>query len=517
MNKNWLLILSLSVVVLTVIAGCGKAPEAPAADDHGHEEAGHTEGQVKLSPEGEKLAGIELFTVTSQPVQGSLQVSGTVMSTSRGRAVVTPPVAGRITAISAQLGDSVRQGQTLAILESPELAQAWAGIAETTKLRDAASSDLKQSKSEVDLAVAKLNAAKISLTRQKELAKAGAFSQAPLQQAQNDLNEAQSELLSVQKEQASHAEQLRRLENLYRDGIVSKSELEASRLELQQDQIRQDRAKAKIENAKLTYKREKNIANRGLLNAKELQTAEAEVRSSQLELDRARIRVRSAESALASANRSITNSQSVYRANSGSGGGSIGRVALVAPISGTISHLDVTRGQAVDRTQVLLEVENLQSVWVSASVPEADSAKVSKGGTVTVTVAALPNVSFEGIVQVIGSKVEPKTRSIPMQCLVTGAAGRLKPEMFAMVNLGLGAAREMLVVPRTAILTEGSKAFVFVKESTGFEKRAITTGSRSGDKIAVLSGLKRDEQVASKGSFVLNSEQKKSELQGHTD
>ncbi|MBS1705140.1 MAG: efflux RND transporter periplasmic adaptor subunit, partial [Armatimonadetes bacterium] len=369
--------LGLFIVVLMLMAGCGKSPEAPHADEHGkEEESGHVEGQVKLTDEAQKIAGIETTVVRREEIQESLQVPGTVTSTDRGKAVVTPPVAGRVLSISVRLGDAVRQGQTLAIIESPELSQAWSTIAEATRVRDAAKSDVQQSRSEVELAIAKLNAARTNLTRQRDLAKAGAFSQAPVQQAQNDLNEAQSELLSVQKEQASHAEQLRRLENLYRDGIVSKSELEAARLEFQQDQIRLDRAKAKIENAKATYDRERNIASRGLLNAKELQIAEADVKSSELELNRARIRVRAAESAWSSANRGVANAQAVYRSNSGSGGASVGRVALVAPIAGTVTHLDVTKGQAVDRTQVLMEVENLRSVWVSANVPEQDSAKV---------------------------------------------------------------------------------------------------------------------------------------------
>ncbi|MBL8066448.1 MAG: efflux RND transporter periplasmic adaptor subunit [Chthonomonadaceae bacterium] len=508
--------LGLFVLALVLLAGCGKSPEAPHADEHGkEEEAGHVEGQVKLTDEAQKIAGIETIVVRREEIQESLQVPGTVTSTDRGKAVVTPPVAGRVLSISVRLGDSVRQGQTLAIIESPELSQAWSTIAEATRVRDAAKSDVQQSRSEVELAIAKLNAARTNLTRQRDLAKAGAFSQAPVQQAQNELNEAQSELLSVQKEQASHAEQLRRLENLYRDGIVSKSELEAARLELQQDQIRLDRAKAKIENAKATYDREKNIASRGLLNAKELQIAEADVKSSELELNRARIRVRAAESALSSANRGIANAQAVYRSNSGSGGASVGRVALVAPISGTVTHLDVTKGQAVDRTQVLMEVENLRSVWVSANVPEQDSAKVRKGARVRITVASLPGQEFEGVVQVVGTRVDPKTRSIPAQCLIVGSAGMLKPDMFATVHLGIGSAREELVIPLSAVVTEDKKTFVFVKHDGAFEKHEIVIGERDGDRVAVESGLEDGEIIASKGAFVLSSEQKKDELKGH--
>lgn len=511
--KNFL----VPIIICSLLFGCGKPATEAAKDEHGREEAGHVEGQVKLSPDGLNLAGVKTFIAQTREVQDSLRVPGTVISTTKGRAIITPPIAGRVVSISAQLGDKVRQGQTLAILESPELAQSWASIAEAKKMRDLANSDFKQSKAEVELSLAKLNASKVSLIRQRDLAKAGAFSQAPVQQAQNELNEAQSELLSVQKELSSHAEQLRRLENLFKDGIVSKSELEAARLELEQDQIRLDRTKAKIENAKATYDRERNIASRGLLNAKELQTAEAEVRSSQLELDRAKLRVRAAESALYSANKTIANAQAVYRSNIGMGGGSVGRVVLVAPISGTITHLDVTRGQAVDRTQVLLEVENLQSVWVTANVPEQDSEKVRKDSKVHVTVASLPGQVFEGIVQVVGSRVDPKTRSVPAQCLISGADGRLKPEMFATIRLGVGSTIRAVVVPKSAILTEDKKSYVFVKDGDAFDKHEVELGQEDGEMVAILSGIKAGDVVASEGAFVLSSEQKKSMLKGDED
>lgn len=515
--------LALYLLALTLLVGCGSDSSKAKVDDHGHEdehahageEAGHKEGEVHLTEEGKKIAGIETAVARIEDFQQFLQVPGTVSSTDKGKAVVTPPVAGRVISISARLGDTVRQGQTLAVIESPELSQAWSTIADATRLRDAAKSDVQQAKSEVSLSQAKLSAARINLNRQRDLAKAGAFSQAPVQQAQNELNDAQSELLSVQSEQATHAEQVRRLENLYRDGIVSKSELESARLELQQDQIRLDRAKARIETANAAYQREKNIASRGLLNAKELQSAEAEVKASEIELERARIRVRSAESALANANRAITNAQAVYRSNSGSGSSSVGRVSLVAPISGVITHLDVTKGQAVDRTQVLLEVENLRSVWVTANVPERDAEKVRKGALASIQVASLPDREFQGIVQIVGTRVDPKTRSIPVQCLVTETNGQLKPDMFGKVFIGIGEARPSLVIPASALVMEGGKSYVFAKHGDAFERHEVVLGDRNANTVVVISGIEEGVTIASKGAFILASEQKKGELKGH--
>lgn len=507
---------SAFTLVLLALAGCGK----PVGEEHGHaEESAHNEVQeehgIELTPEAEKIAGIVTQPVSYEMVESSFKVPGTVSSTTAGRAVVTPPAAGRIISLLKKPGDRVAFGETVAILESPELAQSWAGIADAERQRDAAKGELKLSESEVKLAQSKHSAAKISLTRQQALVNAGAFSQAPVQHALNELNDAQSDLLGFQKEQASHAEQLRRLENLFKEGIVSKSDLEASRLELQQDQIKLDRAKARIENAKATYERESAISSRGLNNAKELQTAEAEVRASQLEIQRAKLKVQAAIATLRNAEKMIGSARATYRSTSGNGSARVGTVSLVAPIAGTVSHMDITRGQAVDRTQTVMEIENLDSVWVTANVPERDAFRVAKGNRVKITATAIPGVEFDGLVQVVGSKVDPKSRTLPVQCLVIGAAGRLKPDMFANVFLGSGGAKKLIMIDQASVLKEGGQTVVFMKDGEHYEKVAVELGEPMGNRVPVISGLNEGDLLVTKGAFVLASEAKKSELKGH--
>ena len=105
--------LLIPIVICSLLIGCGKPTTEAAKDEHGpsesghvegeaaHEEGkegkeGHVEGQVKLSPDGLKLAGVETFTAQTREIQDSLRIPGTVMSTTKGRAVVTPPIAGRV-------------------------------------------------------------------------------------------------------------------------------------------------------------------------------------------------------------------------------------------------------------------------------------------------------------------------------------------------------------------------------------------------------------------------------------
>ncbi|MBL8059425.1 MAG: efflux RND transporter periplasmic adaptor subunit [Chthonomonas sp.] len=508
MRSFWILGLAFA----TLLAGC--EPRA-RGDEHARKEEAHEESEISLDAEQQKLAGIQTETVRTQSIQANLNVPGAVRSTTHGRAIVTPPAAGRIVSLNAHIGQQVRQGQVLAVIESTELAQAAASVADAQRAKDSAVSFLKESKSQVQIAQAKLSSALANLARQKQFAASGAFDQPALQAAQAELNDAQGDLQSAQREQAGHAEVVRRLEALFAEGIVSRAELDAAKLELQQDEIRLARARAKIDLAKSVFEREKTLVQRGLANAREIQTAETDVKTSQLELVRTRITVSSAEAALRNANRAISNAQATYRAFAGGGGGNGSRASLVAPISGTITRLDVTNGQAVDRTQTLFEIENLTSVWVTANVPERDSSKVRKGARVEITIGAVPNAEFQGIVQVVSSRVDPKTRAIPVECLVTNSGGRLKPDMFGTVHIGYGESSNSIAIPRSALVQEAGKSFVFVKDDHGFAKREVTLGARAGNLVAVSKGLVEGETLVTKGGFVLASELKKGELKGH--
>ncbi|HBL31602.1 MAG TPA: efflux RND transporter periplasmic adaptor subunit [Acidobacteria bacterium] len=99
-----------------------------AHDEHGEEggEEKHEEGVVELTPEAHARAGIETAAVEAQALGAVLDTTGQVGFNEDRLAHVGPRISGRITAVSATLGQRVKRGETLAVLDSTELGQAKA-------------------------------------------------------------------------------------------------------------------------------------------------------------------------------------------------------------------------------------------------------------------------------------------------------------------------------------------------------------------------------------------------------
>lgn len=483
--------------------------------EEGHAEEGHTE-DIVLSAEAAKIAGIEIGEAKRMPMQGQAKVTGTVANTSQGRAVVTPPVAGKITRVFVKAGDRVRAGQAVATLQSADLAQASAGIIEAQRGVITAQAAVREAKAEIDLANAKVRTARQNLQRQQQFARTGAFSQPALQSAQKDLNEAEADLESAQQEQVVHEAQLERAERLFKQELISRTELEQARLEVQQDKTKQANARRQIAIARSAFERESAIAQRGLSNSREIQTAEAEVRASNLELQQAKIRHSTAVSGVAGANKGVQAARASYSAQAGGSRGGGGTLTVVAPISGVVTDIEVTLGQAVERTTEICEVENLQSVWVIANLPEKQIGLAQKGARAQIRVSAFPNQIFTGVVQVVSGRLDPKSRTMPVQILVDNSAGSLRADMFATIHLGFGASNDALAVPTSAIVEDGDNHVVYISEDGGkYEERPVHLGRTQGGYVEILGGLEPGSKIVVKGAFVLKSEKVKGELKGH--
>ncbi len=185
-----------------------------------------------------------------------------------------------------------------------------------------------------------------------------------------------------------------------------------------------------------------------------------------------------------------------------------------SPIGGIITEKHAIVGELADPATSLYTVADLSSVWVMVDINEKDLAKVHRGQPAAVTVSAFPELKLKGRITYIADLVDEATRTVKARVEVANPGRKLKPEMFATVELTLAAdAPPVLAVPEDAVQDLDGKKVVFVAEgSDEFAARPVQTGRAAGGLVEIVSGLAEGENYAVKGSFILKSELKKGEM-----
>ena len=151
MNKNLRIVspgVLASLLALSLIAGCGKG-ESHAEGEHNeakpekHEEG----GALKLSAEEAQRAGLQVQTLQPQAQADAVTVTATIRANQDRFAHVAPRVEGRLVRVTANLGDKVRAGQPLAILDSVELGEAQSAFQQAQSSHRVAQADFERAKS----------------------------------------------------------------------------------------------------------------------------------------------------------------------------------------------------------------------------------------------------------------------------------------------------------------------------------------------------------------------------------
>ncbi|WP_413936463.1 efflux RND transporter periplasmic adaptor subunit [Nitrospira sp. BLG_1] len=185
------------------------------------------------------------------------------------------------------------------------------------------------------------------------------------------------------------------------------------------------------------------------------------------------------------------------------------RFEMKSPLSGIVVERTVTPGQSVtgDPDHVLFTVADLDVLQVVADVYEHDLALVREGQSAVVLVEAYPGVEFPAQVTSVGDVVDPATRTIKVRARVDNQAHKLKPEMFARLQLDVGDTRQFLTVPREAVLEVDGKQFVYVVEGDrSYRKREVKIAAISPDQTRVVEGLKQGERIVTKGAVLIKGQ-----------
>ncbi|MDQ3179676.1 MAG: efflux RND transporter periplasmic adaptor subunit [Acidobacteriota bacterium] len=162
-----------------------------------------------------------------------------------------------------------------------------------------------------------------------------------------------------------------------------------------------------------------------------------------------------------------------------------------------------------------MSIVNLSTVLIEAQIFERDLPTVRDSTRASFTSAALSGEVYtigtadgDGRLVSIGQTVNEQTRAVPVIYEIKNPLGRLRDGMFIEVTVDTSGDRQVLAVPKTAVVTEQGQTFVFVFDGgESFEKRAVALGAEGADYFEVASGLKEGERVVTEGIYQLRSTQ----------
>jgi multidrug efflux pump subunit AcrA (membrane-fusion protein) len=179
-----------------------------------------------------------------------------------------------------------------------------------------------------------------------------------------------------------------------------------------------------------------------------------------------------------------------------------------SPSTGYVLHKDIVEGARVNAGKDLYRIGDLQSIWVTAEVYEFDAPWVEVGQQAQMELTYESGRVIEGEVAYIYPTLDPQSRTLKVRLEFENPGVRLKPGMFATVEIEYRRADDALAIPSEAILHSGQRQIVFVQVGEGtFEPREVTTGL-VGDRhlTQVLEGLEVGDEVVLSGQFLIDSE-----------
>ena len=181
------------------------------------------------------------------------------------------------------------------------------------------------------------------------------------------------------------------------------------------------------------------------------------------------------------------------------------RLKIVAPFDGIAGIRGVNVGDYLKDGADIVNVEDLDAVYVDFRLPERLQSKVRPGQSAQVAFDALPGVRYAAVVQAVNPQIDADGRSIAVRGCIDNRRLQLRPGMFARVTAVFAQRADARVVPEEAIVPDGSSPYVFKvvdgKEpgSRVVRRTAVKLGGRTPGFVEVVEGLAMGDLVVTAG------------------
>jgi RND family efflux transporter MFP subunit len=419
---RWMMVNAAACWTLVALSGCG--PAAP----------------VGLNETAQKLVVVKTVSVVEEEIQPTTTQPATVHPFYR--AEVRAKTSGYVGSVEADIGDYVKAGATLAVIDVPELQQ-QKKVIEARITRHVAG----ESRAKSGIVLAKANVVSAEAKRE---------------QANSELQRAAALLTAAEAEFTRTAD------------LVARKSLESRVL----DEVRK--------------KRDAELANRAVVTSA-ITSADANVA------------VAKAQQSTAEADLEIAEAETdIARRQLDELGVLIAYATIEAPFAGVITRRSVDPGDLVRASsevgdgKPLFVISQMETVRIHIPIPEADAALVSRGDIVTLSFPSFPaEQSIEFPVTRVSGELDPSTRTMLVEVEIDNANRKLLPGMFGQATINLSNKIAANMLPARAIRFEDSgQAYVYLlDENDTVSVVRVTTGIDNGHSIQILTGVQPGQQV----------------------
>jgi len=485
-NITGLAALGLISLALPAIVGCGNKSEAQKP----------AETPVAKSA---ALATVATSEAKNGDISKTVEVTGSLIALQD--MIVSPKLAGKITAVNLHEGDPVTTGQVVALMDTVDLqanvASAKANLdAALTRQRQAEVS-LQQSKNALSNAETTLGwtdkTTDAALSTAKSALQSAKENQAIVDKGARDQEKAQA-AEQVKSARANHVKaraDLQRYQDLYRQQAVSQSQLDAVQAAADAAQAALNSATLQVsllrEGARPEEKRRADIAvmqaNDSVLKA----TADREqVKLRQEDVKNARTGIAFAQAGVASAKAQVEQARAALR----SAQDSLSSATITSPISGYVAERKTEPGSQLGAGAPVMRLVNPASIYFQATLTESQFTDVKLGMEVAVTVDALPGKRYKGVVSRILPIASASARSFTIR-IDFKQDSILRPQMFARGSLLIDKHTNTVLVPKDAVLfdAETGKNRLFVADSSGkASEKVVHIGYSNPQTVEILDG-----------------------------
>jgi membrane fusion protein (multidrug efflux system) len=226
-------------------------------------------------------------------------------------------------------------------------------------------------------------------------------------------------------------------------------------------------ARARLTNAKARLARLRSLRASSVSSQQALDDAVAEFDAAQGEVDEAETRLRKTD--------------------------------IRAPFAGILGLRQVNQGQYLDPGDPIVEITQVDPLELEFGIPQRHASELELGQVVLGTVGQCGQ-RFEASVDAIDPRVDPATRAVRLQAAVPNPDGRLLAGMAVRVRLVVGAVSDAVVIPREAIIRQGTKHRVYVvDEESRAHQHDVALGTFFVDGVHVRAGVAPGETVVVAG------------------